>query len=232
MPYYIAQTGNHNSLKEFSERVDAKQALVIMGLLDDVTDYITNPDYPQYQGWNIYDDSDIQRWLEAHWLGGPKFFSVGDYGGAGAVGKANIDWATDNLFPEDYFLWEGGYSSQVLYLKPSDETQDIVDRLEDYPVISDDHLNQVNREWEDADWESWIKDELIHKMKPEFVEKVEEVFGDKYDQMLRWAYEDAKEASGQEWTSENNGGYICTAKIYASFLIALEGYLEKEKLDA
>jgi hypothetical protein len=217
MPYYIAQNNNPKSLRTFDERLDAKKALVAIGVLEDDNDFIANPDYAEYKGWDLYDDGSINNWLNKNFLGGPKFFSVGDYGGCGSVGEANIRWVEQNLPEDAYFVWEGGYSSKTIWLVPSDEAEDICDRLEQYPLICEDLHQEVLQEWECADWDNWIKDSLFRKYEGEFPKIYPPNNSETLDQCAWEAYHEAKEAANVEWVSEYNGGYVNCDAIFPEF---------------
>lgn len=128
--------------------------------------------------------------------------SFGDYGGAGSVGRANIN-ALQEEFAEDRdefsmstwnmgqelvtrrepsysSAWEdiaptaplvttyGAYSSEQAWLRvdgPFEErAREILDALEDYPLICEDAISEVELEWESEAWDNWLRSDLMRTL--------------------------------------------------------------------
>ncbi len=108
----------------------------------------------------------------------------GDYCGD-IVGRANYKYMEDNYStnPLVFFL-TGGYSSHIIVchvsLLDNEEIKDILDGLDDYPLINDEHMSNIEMEEEDSAWESWIKGDLIRALDDRNIQYNEESLYDDY----------------------------------------------------
>src|SRR5215211_9312434 len=84
--------------------------------------------------------------------------TVGDYGGYGTVGEANIRSLereqTDNDYP--VHIEHGAYASKQLWLFDTPENREIIKRLEDdYPLVDEEEHSRVEMEWEMEAWDDY-----------------------------------------------------------------------------
>lgn len=77
---------------------------------------------------------------------------VGDYGGSGVYGEANIRYCDEHV--EGCLIDHGSYGHRQAWLPDNPDNVCLVEDLDKYPVICDDHLHAVEEEWEDEAWDS------------------------------------------------------------------------------
>ena len=168
---------------------------------------------------------------------------TGDYGGAGAVGEANMrsifeaageEWDTqevswrewdraDNMrqWEEDepitapvvvvYYAYNG---RQVWVRRDVEELSELVDGLEDYPLIDDDMHSSVMMEREDEAWESWVRSDL---------ERLTGLDLDDYNaEDVHNAYLEAMDATNTYPVDEHSGVYIDVERIADEFKARVE----------
>lgn len=91
-----------------------------------------------------YLDDDNSLWITCDAL------TVGDYGGSGSVGEANVRYALAHI---DGAHIERGYSSRTAWLPGTQANRDLISGLErDYPLIDEEMHSQIESEWEDKAW--------------------------------------------------------------------------------
>lgn len=120
----------------------------------------------------------------------PDALSVGDYGGYGAIGHANLkviedmaeaegwDWGYpdggvhyryaempgDDPWPE-IIEFSGAYSSRWLGLRADvPELVDIADSLDNYPVLDESEWSEIQHEWEEAAYDDWACGDFLHEL--------------------------------------------------------------------
>ena len=105
-----------------------------------------------------------------------------DYGGS-SVDKANIR-SLQQMFGEAIRVDHGAYSSEQAWVTEAgvmamdEETweslKDTLEGLEDYPVIDDCTLSEVEAEIEDEAWDSWLKADFDKELRKYFSDEIEE----------------------------------------------------------
>lgn len=138
----------------------------------------------------------------------------GDYGGAGDVGLANIQFIQDNLPESEWFLWEGGFGSKTIYLKPGPDADKLLKRLDEYPAFDDGYVSEVESEWEKEAWDSWLQEALVRAAFPEAHLELLDWFS---DEPLWPCYKQAMDDSEEYVVSETNGIYVDVRKIKDNF---------------
>jgi hypothetical protein len=163
---------------------------------------------------------------------------AGDYGGAGAVGEANIrsileaageEWDTQNVSwrewdrADNMRQWDKdepitapvvvvyyAYNGRKVWVRRDvEELLELVDGLEDYPLIDDDMHSSVMMEREDEAWESWVRDDL---------ERLTGLDLDDYnDTDLHNAYLEAMDATNTYPVDEYSGVHIDVERIADEF---------------
>ena len=71
----------------------------------------------------------------------------------------------------------GGYGTRGVVIRRAllrnEEIADVLESLESYPVIDEDHLSQLEMELETEDWDSWIRSDIqraLDKLEIEYAE--------------------------------------------------------------
>jgi len=108
----------------------------------------------------------------------------------------------------------GAYGSRSVYVRKSCEAlREVVDALEDYPLISDETHSEVEMEWEDEAWESWLRSDLIATLDDDTQDKIDKV----EDSALFQAYRDAMEDCNEYPVAEGSGVYVAVDRIAPTF---------------
>lgn len=170
--------------------------------------------------------------------------SFGDYGGAGSVGRANID-ALREQFPAsdtaegtfrhvhngvyeetDYYgrptikgtpkliMLFGAYASEAAYIR-EDCAAETLAALDDYPLLDEERHSEIELEWEDAAWESYARADLIASLS-EATRDAWEAAGEPEDVALQ-AYRDAMEETNSYPETEHSSSYIPVDRIADEF---------------
>lgn len=135
---------------------------------------------------------------------------VGDYGGAGSVGEANIRALADTEGACERF---GAYYSKQLWLPDTPENREIIEALDDYPLVSDEAHAEVELEWEREAFDSCYRRDLEREL-PELVALIlEPLNGDEWYEL----YRAAMEAENQYPTMEYSGAYLPIKRIADTF---------------
>lgn len=141
---------------------------------------------------------------------------VGDYGGAGAVGEANIRALTDT---EGAVERHGAYYSRQLWLPDTEENRAILEDLErDYPLVDDEVHSQVEMEWEEEAWDSYGKADLLRGL-PDGLDEIAE--GDLTDADLWECYKSAMESTNSYPRMEYSGAALPLDRIQEAFTDAV-----------
>jgi hypothetical protein len=170
--------------------------------------------------------------------------SFGDYGGGGSAARANIDYVLKHyskLFSEGIlvqrFESHGGELIMLAETEVSDELadafQDFVDTvngLEDYPVIDEGRMSEVELQWEIEAWNGWAESDFIRailkRMNTDGWNVSEMLDGFKYgEQFILELFETARERANVYWETEYSSSWIdveaVAAKVTASDLLKL-----------
>ena len=132
----------------------------------------------------IYTDNFGNEWLTDDCL------TVGDYGGAGSVGAANLRWLEEkgnvcspsgmhidshnrlrfsDSESSDFSVvfYHSSYSYKRAFIRLSGEQADAeiieaTQTLENYPLYDEQVLSEIECEWEEEAWEDYIRSDLLH----------------------------------------------------------------------
>ena len=122
-----------------------------------------------------------------------------DYSGSDDVTKVNY-LTLEEEYKEDtrFFFMYGGYGSYGVYVVvpvvegvvyvPDDVQENVLDRLESYPLLDDDASEMMVVEEETAQWDSWIKGDFLGELLKGYEgdcnrEGIEEVMEDWLDEV-------------------------------------------------
>ena len=167
--------------------------------------------------------------------------TIGDYGGCGAVGVANIryileqaeedvqymspqQWTRateDRQYSDDPELAECdvviviyAYGGRSVWVRASnEELAELVYGLSDYPLICDQTHNEVMSEREIEAWDNWIKYDLISKLDETEEEKAESMD----DDQLFSLYRQAMDETNTYTTDEHAGIHVDIDRISDRF---------------
>ena len=139
--------------------------------------------------------------------------TVGDYGGAGSVGEANIR-TCEEQYP-DCWVRYGTYGFRQAWLLDTEDNRDLIRDLErDYHVLDDCILSRVENEWEHEAFDNHVKKDLLDCL-PDHLRDLADTWG---DEDLYRLYHDAQ-AETQIFPSwEYSGCYIPVNKLADSFV--------------
>ena len=129
--------------------------------------------------------------------------------------ERGYSWEDDpSLEGVDLVELYGSYGSRSVYVRKSCEIlREVVDALENYPLISDETCGEVEMEWENEAWECWVRSDLIATLDNDTQEKIERV----EDSALFQAYRDAMEACNEYPVAEGSGVYVAVDRIAPTF---------------
>ena len=141
--------------------------------------------------------------------------TVGDYGGSGSMGEANIRCLESETPDEDYFIFHGSHGHKQLWLKDTPEHRELVEGLErDYPVLDDEEMCRVELEWESEAWDGWVKNDLLKGLPDELREVIED---DLDNDVLFTLYRESMEATNTYPTPEYSGVHVDIDRIQKTF---------------
>src|SRR5215203_1640249 len=99
-------------------------------------------------------DHHISAAPDGDWYVSCDALTVGDYGGYGTVGEANIRSLEKEQ--EDTLIRYGHYYSKQLWLADTPDNREIIRRLEDdYPLYDEEEHSRVEMEWEEEAWDNY-----------------------------------------------------------------------------
>jgi hypothetical protein len=115
--------------------------------------YLKPVDYPAYAGVVVYE---------------MPYCMYSDYSGS-TVERSNTEYMLRNFTREQGIIEVySGYGTRGVMLTSSalelEEIKDIIEGLDNYPVISDDDMQQLENEIEFESWDSWIKYDLTRAL--------------------------------------------------------------------
>lgn len=114
----------------------------------------------------------------------PKYFGYSDYSGS-TYTKSNHE-----LFIKEFGEIDGvknvhgGYGSRDVYIRldvlnSNQDIQDCLNALDDYPVMDEEHLSEVEEEAKQEAWNSYTRKDFLRALQKEFnydLDKVSDVF--------------------------------------------------------
>lgn len=135
---------------------------------------------------------------------------VGDYGGAGSIGEANIRALEGRA---DAYVEHGSHGSKQLWLSDTESNRVVIEGLDDYCSVDDNIVSEVELEWEQEAWDSFARSDLIHTLDS----GVRNVAEDLADDVLFELYREAMEKENEYPTPEYSGVYIPIERIKDAF---------------
>lgn len=152
--------------------------------------------------------------------------SWGEYDGSGTHHRANHAYLTDNYGRWFVTVGRSSHDGRALALIvgtviPLDLVE-LIDGLDNYPLIDDSGLSELESELEAEDWESWGRDEFAHEIQASLPAEWDVDFDPDVLDALAW---DAMSDGRMSWQSETAvGGYFdglkSTARAIAADLLA------------
>ena len=139
----------------------------------------------------------------------PKYFGYSDYSGS-TYSKSNHE-----LFIKDFGDIDGvknvygGYGSSDIYIRidvlnSNKEIQECLNALEDYPVIDEDHLCEVEEEAKSESWNSYTRKDFLRALNKEFSYNLEKLSDDFIDRLFR----NLEEHTNVYWIFEYTSAYF------------------------
>lgn len=156
------------------------------------------------------EDEDGAQYVSCDQLG------VGDYGGYGSIGEANIR-ALENT--AGAFVERGAYSSRQLWLPDDEANREICRHLtEEYPVWDEETHSDVECEWEHDAWTQYGYDDLLRDMRDDEYEVMADAVADLDSGPQWWLYRGAMDRANRYPTYEYNGASLPTDEIVGDFV--------------
>lgn len=116
----------------------------------------------------------------------------------------------------------GSYSYRQVWIR-ADLANEYLEQLDNYPCLDDGLVSQIEMEWEQEAWESWLKSDLLRTLPEELQDKAEELS----DEVLWAAYQQAMEEMNEYPVTENSSVSVRVETIAEAFKFAV---LEKIKV--
>lgn len=161
---------------------------------------IVHPDGPEshYASQEYVKPSELSRYKASEVWFAPRYCGGSDYSGS-AVERANFNILAEYHGKKIYAEEHGMYGSFSIYLRGDLYNPDIIEALkglDDYPLISDDEMTQVEMNWQNEYWaESWAKRELAEEICEAFP-YLAEIDPDTIEQFYDWV---DQRGNGWEW---------------------------------
>lgn len=111
------------------------------------------------------------------------------------------------------------YSGEQAFLRDTPDNRELCGGLDDYPCFDDSLISEIEMEWEQEAWESWIKSDLIRTL-PEDRQDAAEAMP---DNKLFEAYRAAMEEENEYPEPEYNGVHVRVERIAGAFARHLKG---------
>lgn len=186
----------------------------ISGMLVKVWDDVDLNDtaYLSYGHWNKLTDNDF---LEPTTVLVPDYLSGSDYSG-GTAYRSNY-----NVFLEEFgdlpgvYDISGGHGTYAIGIRLdslNDDMLDILHGLEDYPVIDEEAMSELETEQEDEAWENWTRSEFTRALTQKFPDLEEEIEDLSNDQLFELFRESADKAN-EYWEHDAEGARINVKRI-------------------
>lgn len=153
-------------------------------------------------------------------------------GGYGGVGILVASWAMAWVEPESSPVWNGkDWAPGVPVLV------EMLDQLEDYPVLDDDDLCQFELDADSEAWESWGRLEYVRMLvKCLDLDQLDHVYDDsseKHRAIIFEVFSMVADRIGEYWRDDGPGRYIDVERIARAtepgeLVELLDGYVWKE----
>lgn len=177
--------------------------------------------------------------LHVHYFFSP-YLSFGDYDNSCAVERSNVR-VFEQQFADckntDWVKITGGYGWECIAIRLSSTNEEIIEtlqRLENYPAISDEDVSLMELEMEDEHWHLVYKDAFIKGLKT-LADNSDDIYNEEVlnEDDLRQYYETLKERSNTYFQVEAGGnGYIDIDRLIESADIKeVASFLKFEYID-
>jgi hypothetical protein len=195
------------------------------------------PDTVTRQGWTHVQGLEGNTWVENPIQGGSEYWlsdlqtskspdreawkefpytAHGDYCGHGDVGVSNYRSMKEEFGEhKDIAFISGDYGFQAVIYNTAtkdEEILDILEKLENYPLIDEDMHSEVTMEWENEAWDNWARSDFQHKLY-KLHPDLEEVIDDISDDDIWTLFHEAQEEANEYWEYETSGAWIDVDKI-------------------
>ena len=132
----------------------------------------------------------------------PERMSHGDYSPGRAVEKANqrsfLASHAESSSPNAIVHLHGGHGTSAIAIKLSELTEPMLQDLiclENYPILDEQELSEVELEGQKESWDCWVKSDFIKELEATF--NLE--FGDLSDETVFELFETLRERSNTYW---------------------------------
>lgn len=153
----------------------------------------------------------------------PEHMEGGDYSGS-SVTKANYDSFMEEFgeVPGVIALYgsHGSYGVGIRIGAINEEMVSVLEKLQDYPIIDEEKMSEIEHEWEGEAWESWARSDFLHALRRKFpqledrIDELDEDRDEEHDAVLD-IFEAAREAANVYWESEHAGMHIRIDRVVA-----------------
>lgn len=145
------------------------------------------------------------------------FCDVGDYGGSGSVGAANIAYL-EREYSEDCWVVHGSHGYRQAYLRDTRANRELLATLDDHPLFSDDDRSNVESDWEQEAWDSWLRSDLVSTLPEWLQEWAGYIERDGVDPLWE-CYRDAMERENEYPIPEHSGVTVRVKEIQDTFAL-------------
>jgi hypothetical protein len=119
--------------------------------------------------------------------------------------------------PPEILFTHGGHGSEQAWIRSDIMESADYWHISDYPCFEDEYISQIESQWEDEAWESWVESDLKSTFSDEYQEHMESVDSGKLSDVTYQAYRDAMESESQYPEPEYNGVHIPVDAIAESW---------------
>lgn len=124
-----------------------------------------------------------------------------------------VDWRPAPFGRPDVLFFTGDYGSRSAWVRADSIIADHIRSLDDYPSLDDDLCSEVETQWEDEAWSSWLKFDLVRALPDDLQDAAEGL-----DDGAAWdAYRAAMDAANEYPIAELSGVYIDVSRIARPF---------------
>ena len=133
----------------------------------------------------------------------------------------NAEWAfgeTGTFVAPEIYKAEGHYGSETIYVRADVWAREEYERLNDYPLISDDTHSEIEMEWETEAFNSWAESDLLRDVGERLEDKFDTMTKEQCQTITWEAYRAAMEELNEYPTPEYNGSHIDVDRIGDAFV--------------
>lgn len=150
----------------------------------------------------------------------PEFISGGDYANSGTVEISNhrvfLEQFKNTKGVHDVY---GGYGTFAVAIRAdvyesNKEIKEIIDKLNDYPLIDDEDLSNLEVELSDKAWDSWARDDMLDLIRKSHPSLENYEADDDFDYLFYQASDEA----GEYWEAEQGGSMFIRLENITPYL--------------